>query len=305
MQPKLFETLQQLTVPSGKEFYAKCRYHDKHTEQHVACNLDGQPVMRDVPSIPERLAMSLSFHVYNWRNYFKTVGSNETIPLYEDYCTGQDIISYCIDQQGLWEGYETLLLLDLLNEDAAERGDVVLDFGSHIGWYTTIAAISGFRVAAIDASAENLAMVRKNALENRVADKVFTYRAWLQGGEPLLPMHEEQVQLIKCDVEGAERYVARMCRPLFAGRKVKYMLMEISPTFNDTYPDIVEMIANCGYGVYQVPGKGFAHAAEYSQHPLATLKRYCEVPNSSLPDVRRDYVASLAQENFLFVRQEK
>jgi hypothetical protein len=75
--------------------------------------------------------------------------------------------------------------------------------------------------------------------------------------------------------------------------------MEVSPIFADYYPDLVAWVADQGYRIYQIPGKGWERTPEYSDQPLETLRSYCEVPATGL----REYVAGLRQENFMFVKR--
>lgn len=289
MKPKLFSTLDLLKQPVKGDFYAKCSVgHSSHAR--ITTNV----------GLAER---GLFYHqfkmmVYDWRQYFKKEGDNETVPEYEQYCTGQDIISYCIDRQGVWEKIETALVLDILSRPPA-LGQV-LDFGSHIGWYSMLAAIKGYTVAALDGSAENLSLLRDSAEANGLGDKVYTYLCWLDADAPVLNPKTEQVRLLKADVEGAEVFAYGMCRELFNARKIDYAILEISPVFNLSYPQLVEDIAAAGYDVYVIPSNLDApELADFSSRPLETVIKHCELPAEG----RRGYVAGLHQENFLFRRQ--
>lgn len=296
MQHNIFSQLKLLPTPTGDNFYTACHAgHATHEGLLTEVSLRGKLPIPDMPPVPRHLQTSFTMEVYDWRKYFKTVAGNETVPLVEEYCTGQDIISYCIHRQGIWEGYETLLVLDILKQ--AKPG-VVLDFGAHIGWYTLLAALAGYEVAAIDASAENLQLLKANAKRNHVQDKVHTYLGWLDDKAPTLP-GDENVALLKADVEGAENIVEAMCSELFRLRKIEYAIFEISPVFADYYPGMVKKIASYGYKVYQIPGKGWAHTKAFANQPLKTVTAYCEIPLS------RHYIQSLSQENFLFVREGK
>ena len=300
MSVKLFDTLNGLTQPNPGDKYASCQVgHKVHNTIMVHRELKGQPKIQDLPPIPDRLAVKLDLHVYDWRSYFKVGNDNVPHQRFDEYCTGQDIISYCIDEQGIWEGHDTLVILDLLTDGVPDAG-VVLDFGSHVGYYTTLAAIAGYHVAAVDASSENLSLVGINAGINNVFDKVTMYKGWVDKSATIFPADLEEVHFLKCDVEGAEKHVVDMCQLLWKARKIKYALIEISPVFNDSYPALVDKIVDCGYRVYQIPGKGFEQDKLFSERPLETLQRYCEVPRNN----RQAYVAGLHQENFLFIRDD-
>ena len=279
MKPKLFDGLQHLAPPTiGKDFYASCSVgHAEHASKVVHSG-------------------RLKYSIYDWRQYFRTENGNDTIPLYESYCPGQDIISYCIDVQGSWELTETLVVMDILQY--GNQDDVVLDFGSHIGWYSMLAAAAGYRVGSFDANAENIRHLLKSAHLNGVSANIHPYLCWINSDFPDLPGNAERVRLLKVDVEGAEPTVKRICNKLFKAKKIDYAIIEISPTFNDKYPDMVERIANCGYDVYQIPPNNW-QAGLLNVGVLSGVKQNCAVP----PEGRREYVAGLHQENFLFIRR--
>ncbi len=304
MIPNLFFDLENLKQPeAGKDFYAKCAAgHQEHSTAIVQVDLSGQPKNLSAPAITDRLKLSMAMRVYDWREYFMTVDGNETWPEFDGYCPGQDIISYCIDQQGVWEGDETLVILDILSEDKTE--DVVLDFGSHIGYYSMLAAKKGYHVASIDSQTENLDLLKDSAVINNVGDKVHTYLGWLDmDTAPMLQDNCENVHLMKVDVEGAEEVAVGMAMSLFSEKKIKYAIIEISPTFNNSYPALVEtIIKNDRYNVYQLPGNNWDHNAEFTEAPLDTIKKYCEVKQRG--EELAAHINSFSQENFLFVRRD-
>lgn len=285
MTPKLFAPLANLKKPTGSEFYDHCSIgHQSHARTLVTKNIGG---------------MDVTYQVYDWREYFITVDGNETVSEHGKYCTGQDIISYCIDKQDVWEAEETAVMLDILSE---KQGGIMLDFGSHIGYYSILAALKGYQVASFDGSRENLALLHESAEVNQVVDKIHPNLCWLDDQAPILSREAEEVQLAKVDIEGAEQYALMMMADLIGGHKVKYLIFEISPTFNDTYPSLVETIAGQGYDVYQLPNGQSVHSLEeFDAAPLETVLKHCAVPAEG----RKEYVASLHQENFLFVRREQ
>lgn len=285
--PKLFEPLQKLKKPTSSDFYQHCKAgHAKHETKIVQRTIGYE---------------ELRLKIYDWQHYFKTVDDNETIALYDDYCTGQDIISYCIDRQGIWEASETKLITDLLNQRRID--DVVIDVGSHIGYYSLLAAKKGYQVAALDGSPENLELLETSAVLNNVASNVHPYLCWLDDEVAILPSDVESVHLLKVDVEGAEPYALRMASELIMNNKVRYAIFEISPTFNESYPHLVEAIVECGYDVYKIPPNNFGeHQENYDLHPFACLLEHCEIRLRG-QELRR-YVANLRQENFLFVRKD-
>lgn len=287
MTPKLFAPLATLKQPPQDALWHHCSLgHDSHQTFLVDRRIGN---------------VDLKLEIYDWREYFITVDGNETVSEHGKYCTGQDIISYCIDKQNIWEAEETGVQLDILNEPQTDD-KIMLDFGSHIGYYTMLAAKKGFQVASFDSSKENLELLQRSAVLNEVADKVHPYLCWLDDQAPIFDPTLEKVRLAKIDIEGAERHAIQMLAQLIGQHQLKYLIMEVSPVFNDTYPSLVETICSQHYDVYLIDSrKDWEHRQEFDAAPLATTLKYSKIPAEG----REEYVASLHQENFLFVRRDQ
>jgi len=223
----------------------------------------------------------VAMKVYHWRDY-----GGPDLDRWPDYCPAQDIVSRSIDQTGLWEPYESALVVDILTP--GDGVGVVLDFGCQVGWYTALATHLGYEVAAIDVNTENLALTHSNAL-GPFAD---VYLGVVDEHAPLLDP-EMLVRVAKIDIEGAEQWAIRMLSPTLQARNVAYLLMEVSPVFNDTYPDLVEQVCGYGYDTFVIP-----HTAPRVDNPLETLMKYPLVAED-----RRGMVAAMHQENLLFARK--
>lgn len=299
MKPTLFNNLDQLKKPSDTDFYTTCQVgHASHAVKKAAIKIDIMHPLYRYGGLPELFEIM----VYDWREHFTEKDGNATTPKYKEYCTGQDVISWSIDTLGIWEEFESRLVVDILRskQEKHELG-VVLDFGSHIGWYSILAGLLGYSVAAIDANNENLANVARSAALNGIEDKIWPTLAWLDKDAPQLTPDAEKVRLLKADVEGAEAQVVRMADKLFAAGKVQNAILEISPVFNGSYPDLVEKIIGHGYRAYQIPtAHNWRHVEEFYRSPLETVLKYCELP----VDNRRGYVENLHQENFLFRKEQ-
>ena len=148
------------------------------------------------------------------------------------YCTGDDQVSRSLAASGVWEPhiYAGLATLGVL--DDAQLGEHVIDFGSHVGWYTRLAVNAGFTVVAVDGEPEHLSLTVRNA-----GTDVITARGWLDCDSKFVtvPDDDSTVRLVKADVEGAERHAVRTIEPLLDAGLVDHLLLEISPVFNDTY----------------------------------------------------------------------
>ena len=291
MIPTVFAPLANLKAPPPDAPNVRCQWHQNHETITVRLVLDGQPLIPDVPAIPHRLRRELTLELYDYRRYGQRGYEGEGFP--HDWCTGQDVVSYSIAEQGVWEGYETLTVLDVL--DRGKRADLMLDLGAHIGWYSALA--TGYGVFTVEANEENNRLIERN-ITGRIRlsnDWLNTGPAWIDGDAPILPGNAEPIHFAKIDLEGAEDHAVRMLSALFAARKINYCLMEVSPVFADYYPDLVAWVADQGYRIAQIPGKSWERTPEYSDQPLETLRRYCEIPRDRLKEI----VGSWRQENVL------
>lgn len=294
-EPILFKPFNKIRKSiEGKDAYAHCHNgHDLHTIKTIDIDLEGTyRGIHDVPSIPDRLADHFKLQIYKWEDY-----CDDTFSTYKEYCNAQDSISWSLDVQGVFEGWEVVLVRDILSR--GDRNDVVIDYGSHIGWYAIQAARFGYAVAAIDADYECNKMVLENAKLNDVSDRIFVYGGYVDQTSPALLSDAEVVHFWKCDIEGLDKYAYAMSKELFKAKKINYAMLEVSPCFNDSYTDLVKNIVGCGYSVYQVPHKGAPFMNEYSEYPIETLKKYGEIQVSKI----EEYMSSIRQEDLIFIRK--
>ena len=244
--------------------------HPTHVDRQIDVVLDGPVVaIPDSPPVLHRLALRFPMLIWDWERYDGHVG----------YCPGNDEVSKSLGLQGMWEGYETVLTLNIL-----ETPGLVVDVGAHIGWYTILAGLTGHPVVAIEPDAENLRLLNLNLALNQVGADI--HPVWIDQLTPLLDM-SGPVRLIKMDIEGSEDQAIRICRPLLG--VVDYLLVEVSPVFADHYPQTVQTVVDCGYRGFVVPVDG--HEA-FSADPLGTVQQF--------PLVDLDF----DQRNVLFIRED-
>lgn len=275
--------------------------HNGHDTLRIDLHLKGEHHgINDVANIPHWYDKVIKLEVFDYKKYLNTSG----------YCPADTEVSRSIYCLGIWESFETLIMLDILR-----KGDVdnlVVDIGANIGWYSVLASLEGYDVVAIDNDPEILELLDTNIELNQPQGFVTssnetmnestpqTYGGDVQGfHEGSSVILDPRIEFFKVDIEGGEKWAYRAWQDLFIKRKVNYALFEISPCFNKSYPDLVEEIASHGYDVYKVPQKGFEYIREFEKEPLETVKKYCIVN----PEGRREYVASLYQENFLFIKK--
>lgn len=180
------------------------------------------------------------FHIWNWSKYRGFPG----------YCTGQDDVSMSLDLYGDWERPDILRMREILTE----RPGVVLDFGSHIGWYGIQAMHLGCAVESYEADPENERLFRENAL-TAIQGAVTLNLGWVADFVPG-EFTMDHVRFLKSDVEGAEDQVINLTRHLWADRKIDHALLEISPVFKGYYPALVDELASYGYKPFIIKDEG-------------------------------------------------
>jgi len=186
--------------------------------------------------------------VYDWRRY-----GGDLLDKWDDYCPAQDVISQAIDREGVWERTETALFCDIVT--APPDGKLVLDMGCQIGWYSAIAAAYGYEVAAIDVSRENLSLAAVN-VAGMATEPYQTYLGVIDEHAPTFAA-DLRVRVAKIDIEGAERYAIDMLTPPLEAGNVDYLLMEVSPVFNSTYPALMERLFGLGYVAFDLAATGW------------------------------------------------
>lgn len=171
--------------------------------------------------------------IFDWEQYQGLKG----------YCSGQDDVSRTIDLYGYWEAEETAKAMSVVRP-----GDLVYDFGAHIGWYARQAARLGASVYAYEADPENVRLLRRNC------DRFLVKIGWLADQAPVTTLFP--VRLVKMDVEGAEDEAIRIIRPLLAAELVDNLLVECSPEFADYYPLLIDTLIGYGFSATAVGKEG-------------------------------------------------
>lgn len=259
--------------------FTKCQHHAVHDRRRVTRRLS-EHKLDDVPKVPAYLDKELDLEIFAWDHY-----SDESFNRY-DYCPGQDTVSFCLDVQGIWEPVETLAVLDIL-----QTSGWVVDIGSHFGYYCALAGACGCGVFMVEANPELAVMAAHNTRWNAVGNP--GQGASVQLIQNLSPIGVEPTRLLIADVEGAERYALNYYRASFEAGMVDYVLLEISPTFNDTYPEIVRQMIQWGFVGYMIPHKGWDRLGEYAENPLLVIQETPEVIPATVQHWR--------QENVLFM----
>lgn len=190
-----------------------------------------------------------AFRVWNWEIYRGQRG----------YCTGMDDVSQTLLRLGVWEKDETEAIARRL-----KPGDVFLDFGAHIGWFTVLAATHGAEVHAYEGDAENLDLLRTNARLHGVQDRVTAHLVWVDA-DAYCDIPAGPIRLVKIDLEGNDDQAIRCLMPALQEGRVEELVVEVSPCFNDRYPALVAKMCELGYEVYRGNGERWNRMWDFHQ----------------------------------------
>lgn len=220
------------------------RGHTTHESREITVDLGVTHGYRDLPQVPKALARSFTMNVWPPDVYPVDGGP---------YCPAHDAVSATIVSHRIWEPRETILTLAVCTSDAP---GAVVDFGAQLGWYTLLAGSCGRDVVAFEADPENRRLLGKTVSEQRGfafknAVRVVDFR--IDSESPVLPV--APIRFAKLDMEGSERDAVRMLWPSIEAGLVDHMLIEISPVFDDYYPQLVVDLIEAGFDAYLLPGK--------------------------------------------------
>lgn len=271
-----------MTIWSDITCQRGCAEHPTHV---VNVRLGGPTRYADLTPIPNRFTTEFPMKIWN-----TTVTPVDGGP----YCPARDAVSETILSHGVWEPQETTVLM-LLWEALGQP--VFFDFGAQVGWFSTIAARMGLRVHAWEADPDvarvlawNLAAADLDLSTERVHVERIT-----PGSDPLTYIDDKPI-VAKVDVEGAEADVIRVLGNTISTGMLKALMVEMSPVFNDTYPDIAASLVDRGYRAYLMPGK---------KNPPWVLKQIGDLAPFEIEWVNeahlREEVASWHQEDVVFI----
>lgn len=199
-------------------------------------------------------------------------------------------VSRCLREQGIWEPYETSLMLALL-----PPGGVFVDVGANIGYFSILAAGQvgrEGRVFAFEPGPDNFRLLRQSARLNGLNDRIHAVEAGLaaEAGEARLFLSEdnlgdhqifsagddrasvainllngadylgskiERLDLLKIDTQGSEYGVVKGLLPLLQSLpEVTTILIELTPLslrqFGASGRKLIELMARLDQSMWIV-----------------------------------------------------
>lgn len=161
------------------------------------------------------------------------------------YCPGDDDVSRTLALYGKWEPAGTAMFRAALANDDGP----VIDFGTHVGWYTLIALAMGREVLAVEAVVEHEQLTLDNAVRYGYGAALHQAHCWIDENTPRLPWTPDapMFALAKVDLEGNDRHAVTIAHDLIYHGNVRNIMLECSPCFNDTYGDLLRHLVGLGY----------------------------------------------------------
>lgn len=219
-------------------------------------------------TIPKKYERKFLMDVFDWRDYEK----------YKGNCIGKDKTSKALQMEGIYEFYNTVVVLDILGR--GNKRNLVIDYGAHIGWYTLLAILYGYDTAAVEADLETLRLLVRNVTYNNGQKKLIPSHAYIDENSPQLEVPaNKQVQLLKIDIGHSDYDAVSMCESALRGKKINHLMIKISQP-PDLANGLVHSIINHGYKVYLLPFKSFKYNEDFIESPLRTIRKRCQLDGS-------------------------
>lgn len=232
--------------------------HEKHRYSLVPIDLSKSNM--HIPDIP--VVGTLKFQI---ASFIPDANEDFSVP---GYCVARGAVSSSLRHQGVWEGFDTALHLQLLEND--DFG-IFMDFGSNLGWYTIISRLMGRDVIAFEADGEIMEAMQAGLDGNGIDPHgTLCVHGWIDDNTPVIEagLTAPHVRLVKSDVEGAEYNVLRILGDLFDAHKIDYMMLELSPMFGGYDRTLAELKRlETDYELFIVPDKGY-HPGRFAVNPL-------------------------------------
>lgn len=197
------------------------------------------------------------------------VYDNDRYKNYKGYCTGQDDVSQTLKNVQVWEKEETDLIKSIL--EAGDKTHSFIDVGAHVGWYSLLASKLGYPIAAFEAEGESCELIKANININKLPP-ISIFNMWIDENSKLVALIKD-IELIKIDIEGNEQYAIKLFEKVIERGGVKHIVMEVSPTFNDSYPALVQKLVDYGYYVYELDMKPFDFKYDFDQTNLLFVRQ--------------------------------
>lgn len=200
-----------------------------------------------------------------------------------------DYISRSIMDYKCWEPTITNIFENILK--STDNKVTVFDIGCNIGYYSLVSSKYCENVYSFDGNKHNIELLKKSLLSNDItniniydkiiSDEEVSYKAADNinifgqniGGLSFIKSENssddtsilldnfieenkiEIIDLMKIDIEGGELKALKGCIKSLNSNKIKNIIIEISPYLNNDSYDILKILEDAGYRLYNIPLK--------------------------------------------------
>jgi len=204
-----------------------------------------------------------------------------------------DIISKCLENDECWEPYQTEITKEILKNG----NNIFIDIGSHLGYYSLLASVYNNQVISIDCNLKYINLFKKSILDNKIQNiNILEKHVDNKFSLDTIINIDTYIKLIKCDIEGYEIEFVDSILERLKQKKIENLILEISPSFRDNYPEYVMKIKNLGYFIYDI-----GLSPQRKLNNSTTLKSLKMINIENIENMK-NYINSFPekQSNFLF-----
>lgn len=205
---------------------------------------------------------------------------------------GRDIICKCLENDRVWEPFQTEITTEILKS----MDGIFVDIGCHIGYYSILASLLGKKSLSFDLDYDYLNLFESTKdLNNLNNIRIFNQKVDKKINTKNI-IGDQKISLLKIDTEGLELEIVTK----FLDFQIPYIIAEISPKFNNTYPNLCKKMMYLNYKIYDI-GLSPQRKLKFNTNHLDNIQNL-EIDYQNLDS----YISNIeyGQTNFLFINSD-
>ena len=202
---------------------------------------------------------------------------------------GRDIICRCLENDRVWEPFQTEITTEILKS----TNGIFVDVGCHIGYYSILASLLGIKSLSFDLDYDYLNLFESTKdLNNLNNIKIFNQKIDKKINTKNI-IKDQKISLLKIDTGGLEFEIITK----FLDFEIPYIITEISSKSKNTYIDLCKKMKDLNYRIYNI-GLSPQRKLKFNTNHLDNLEKL-EIDYQNLDS----YISNIkyGQTNFLFI----